>query len=276
MDINFEGRIANMKTFVSQRIQWITDQLNSNTAACENVTTPNLVISKIHYNPLDQADDDSDDFEFVEITNNSDVAWDLTGVYFGGLGFSYQFPPGYVIQARQSVFLANKPSAFEATYGFTPFDEFFRNLKNSSQRLELLDGFGNQIDFVVYDDAAPWPEDADGNGYYLKLKDLDLDNSLAENWIAISSLQNLSISNNNIDLSLFVYPTPTQNILHLSATNGIEIQSIQVLNLSGQTVITRNLNKKRVSLNISKLTSGMYFILIKLNNETVIKKIIKE
>ena len=103
-----------------------------------------------------------------------------------------------------------------------------------------------------------------------------MDNSLAENWIAISSLQNLSISNNNIDLSLFVYPTPTQNILHLSATNGIEIQSIQVLNLSGQTVITRNLNKKRVSLNISKLTSGMYFILIKLNNETVIKKIIKE
>jgi hypothetical protein len=77
-------------------------------------------------------------------------------------------------------------------------------------------------------------------------------------------------------LPLFVYPTPTQNILHLSATNGIEIQSIQVLNLSGQTVITRNLNKKRVSLNISKLTSGMYFILIKLNNETVIKKIIKE
>ena len=276
MDINFEGRIANMKTFVSQRIQWITDQLNSNTAACENVTTPNLVISKIHYNPLDQADDDSDDFEFVEITNNSDVAWDLTGVYFGGLGFSYQFPSGYVIQARQSVFLANKPSAFEATYGFTPFDEFFRNLKNSSQRLELLDGFGNQIDFVVYDDAAPWPEDADGNGYYLKLKDLDLDNSLAENWITISSSQNLSILNNTIDLSLFVYPTPTQNILHLSATNGIEIQSIQVLNLSGQTVMTKTPNKKRVSLNISKFNSGMYFILIELNNETLIKKIIKE
>ena len=276
MDINFEGRIANMKTFVSQRIQWITDQLNSNTAACENVTTPNLVISKIHYNQLDKGDDDSDDFEFVEITNNSDVAWDLTGVYFGGLGFSYQFPPGYVIQARQSVFLANKPSAFEATYGFTPFDEFFRNLKNSSQRLELLDGFGNQIDFVVYDDAAPWPEDADGNGYYLKLKDLDLDNSLAENWIAISSSQNLSIRNNTIDLPLFVYPTPTQNILHLSATNGIEIQSIQVLNLSGQTVMTKTPNKKRVSLNISKFNSGMYFILIELNNETLIKKIIKE
>jgi hypothetical protein len=95
MDINFGVRITNIKTFVSQRINWISDQLNSSTADCEDVATPNLVISKIHYNPKDLDDDDSDDFEFVEITNNSDVAWDLTGVYFGGLGFSYQFPPGF-------------------------------------------------------------------------------------------------------------------------------------------------------------------------------------
>ena len=276
MDINFGVRIANIKNFVSQRINWISDQLNSSTADCEDVATPNLVISKIHYNPKDLDDDDSDDFEFVEITNNSAVAWDLTGVYFGGLGFSYQFPPGFVIQAWQSVFLANKPSAFESTYGFIPFDEFFRNLPNSSHRLELLDGFGNQIDLVVYGDDAPWPEAADGNGYYLKLKDLDLDNSLPENWIANSNFQNLLKSKNNIDLSLFVYPNPTQNILHLSATNSIEIQSVKILNLSGQMVMTKNLNEKRVSLNMSKLTSGIYFILIKLNDVTVIKEIIKE
>ena len=276
MDINFGVRIANIKNFVSQRINWISDQLNSSTADCEDVATPNLVISKIHYNPKDLDDDDSDYFEFVEITNNSDVAWDLTGVYFGGLGFSYQFPPGFVIQAWQSVFLANKPSAFESTYGFIPFDEFFRNLSNSSHRLELLDGFGNQIDLVVYGDDAPWPEAADGNGYYLKLKDLDLDNSLPENWIANSNFQNLLKSKNNIDLSLFVYPNPTQNILHLSATNSIEIQSVKILNLSGQMVMTKNLNEKRVSLNMSKLTSGIYFILIKLNDVTVIKEIIKE
>ena len=193
-----------------------------------------------------------------------------------GLWFSYQFPPGFVIQALQSVFLANKPSAFESTYGFIPFDEFFRNLSNSSHRLELLDGFGNQIDLVVYGDDAPWPEAADGNGYYLKLKDLDLDNSLPENWIANSNFQNLLKSKNNIDLSLFVYPNPTQNILHLSATNSIEIQSVKILNLSGQMVMTKNLNEKRVSLNMSKLTSGIYFILIKLNDVTVIKEIIKE
>lgn len=277
IDIDFDGRIANLKTFISQRIQWITDQLNPNISACENVAIPNLVISKIHYNPQDQGDDDSDDFEFVEITNNSDLPWDLTGVYFGGLGFSYQFPPGFIVQARQSVFLANKPSAFESSYGFSPFDEFFRNLSNSSERLELLDGFGNLIDYVVYDDDSPWPEDADGNGYFLKLKDLDLDNSFAENWIASPSSQSLLTYQSNNDSALFIYPSSTREILYLSATNDIQIQSMQILNISGQTVMTKNLYKKRALLNVSSLSSGMYFISIKLNNnEIVIKKIIKE
>jgi hypothetical protein len=277
IDIDFDGRIANLKTFISQRIQWITDQLNPNISACENVAIPNLVISKIHYNPQDQGDDDSDDFEFVEITNNSDLPWDLTGVYFGGLGFSYQFPPGFIVQARQSVFLANKPSAFESSYGFSPFDEFFRNLSNSSERLELLDGFGNLIDYVVYDDDSPWPEDADGNGYFLKLKDLDLDNSFAENWIASPSSQSLLTYQSNNDSALFIYPSSTREILYLSTTNDIQIQSMQILNISGQTVMTKNLYKKRALLNVSSLSSGMYFISIKLNNnEIVIKKIIKE
>ena len=276
IDINFGGRIANMKNFVSQRIQWISNKLNSNTLDCENVTIPHLVISKIHYHPKDQEDDDSDDFEFVEITNNSDVAWDLTGVYFGGLGFSYQFPKGYVIQAGESVFLANKPSAFESTYGFTPFDEFYRNLSNSSERLELLDGFGNQIDLVVYDDDSPWPEGADGEGYYLQLIDLDFDNSLPENWIPISSSQDLLSFSTADGLLISIYPNSTRDFLYLNSTNGDEIKSIEILNLNGQRVMTKRFSINRKSLNISELSSGMYFIQVEITNQVFIKKIIKE
>jgi hypothetical protein len=275
IDINLGGRIANMKNFVSQRIQWISNQLNSNTLDCENVTIPHLVISKIHYHPKDQEDDDSDDFEFVEITNNSDVEWDLTGVYFGGLGFSYQFPKGYFIQARESVFLANKPSAFESTYGFTPFDEFFRNLSNSSERLELLDGFGNQIDLVVYNDYTPWPEDADGEGYYLKLIDLDFDNSLAENWIASSSAEDLLSFGNTDGLQISVYPNSTQDLIYITAI-GDEIKSIEILNLSGQRVITKSFSINQNSLDISELSTGIYFIQVELTKQMFTKKIIKE
>jgi hypothetical protein len=203
------------------------------------------------------------------------VAWDLTGVYFGGLGFSYQFPQGYVIQARESVFLANKPSAFESTYGFTPFDEFFRNLSNSSERLELLDGFGNQIDLVDYDDDTPWPEDADGDGYYLQLIDLDFDNSLAENWIASSSAEDLLSFGSTDGLPISVYPNSTHDLIYIIA-NGHEIKSIEILNLSGQRVMTKIFSIHQNSLNISELSSGIYFIQVELTNQMIIKKIIKE
>ena len=39
IDINFGERIANMKSFISQRSQWISNQLNSNILDCENVIT---------------------------------------------------------------------------------------------------------------------------------------------------------------------------------------------------------------------------------------------
>ena len=55
--------------------------------------------------------------------------------------------------------------------------------------MALLDGYGNQIDFVDYDDKSPWPEEADGNGSYLELMDLEMDNSLASSWTVQSILQ---------------------------------------------------------------------------------------
>ena len=68
-------------------------------------------------------------------------------------------------------------------YGFVPYGQFTRHLSNKSENLTLLDGFGNVIDNVNYCDSAPL-SGADGNGYYLKLSDINLDNSLASNWQA--------------------------------------------------------------------------------------------
>jgi hypothetical protein len=48
----------------------------------------------------------------------------------------------------------------------------------------LADAFGNVIDRVKYYDSGEWPQAADGNGAFLKLKDTSLDNSLAGSWAA--------------------------------------------------------------------------------------------
>ena len=54
-DIDFTNRINAMKSFVTQRIAWLSTEL-SDTSLCDQITTPPLVISRIHYHPP-QSDD---------------------------------------------------------------------------------------------------------------------------------------------------------------------------------------------------------------------------
>jgi hypothetical protein len=180
---NHKQQIADIKTFLAARIPWMTANLGP-CSSCTNVPVPPLVITKIMYHPEASIySTDDDDLEFLEITNNSDKTADLTGVYFGGTGFVYQFPVNSSLGQYESVFLASNSMYFQLKYGFVPYGQFTRHLSNKSENLILSDAFGNIIDNVNYSDSLPWP-DADGNGYYLELPDINLDNSLASSWEA--------------------------------------------------------------------------------------------
>jgi hypothetical protein len=50
--------------------------------------------------------------------------------------------------------------------------------------VRLFDSYEILMDDVQYDDADPWPVEADGTGATLELIHPSLDNSLPENWIA--------------------------------------------------------------------------------------------
>jgi hypothetical protein len=187
--------VSALKAFLAARIPWMTANLGP-CSSCIDVPVPPLVITKIMYHPgVSVCSSDDDDLEFLEITNNSDKTIDLTGIYFGGTGFVYQFPVNSKISPHSSVILASNASCFQKEYGFAPFGQFTRHLSNKSENLLLSDAFGNVIDNVTYSDSTPWP-DADGNGYYLMLTDINLDNSIAGNW-RISN-DKTKIINNNI------------------------------------------------------------------------------
>ena len=107
----------------------------------------------------------------------------LSGIYFPGTGLVYQFPYNSTLAPDTSIYLAANSSTFISKYGFEPFGQFTRHISNDGQNIVLSDAFGNVIDNVQFSDTLPWPE-ADGNGYYLKLKDASLDNNIPANWIA--------------------------------------------------------------------------------------------
>ena len=274
IDITFEARINSVKDFVIDRINWISNGL-IDTSLCESVSTPPLVITKINYHPLDETIDDSDEYEFIGITNNSGIEQDLTGVYFGGTGLSYQFPEGFKIEAGSEVIIANNAVKFESRYGFSSFDEFSRNLSNKSQEISLLDAFGNLIDKVVYEDSDPWP-DADGSGSFLGLTNINLDNRLAESWVASADFNALSTKEIFEKNTLLVYPNPVITYLNVSITNSEVIKSIVVRNLLGKRVMRLTLNTKRVQLDMAHLDNGIYFIHVQLNKGTVTKRVLKK
>jgi hypothetical protein len=248
--------IENMKLFLYNRINWINDQLGS-FDACANVTVPNLVISRIHYNPLVSATYPiSDDQEFIEITNASSQTVTLTGIYFKELGFSYQFPANSTIAANQRIYLASNPAVFQSIYGSTAFGQFYRNLANSSEKLILADAFGNTIDEVTYDDAAPWP-DADGNGAYLQLISTSLDNALASSWVANTS-GNLSTSSFAFSQTVHVSPNPVQSQMQLRSQ--YPIGTVRIFSSLGQELVVQTTTANTLDVDVSSFASGVYII----------------
>jgi len=55
-------------------------------------------------------------------------------------------------------------------------------LRNSGEKLLLLDSQGCYVDKVEYSDGGDWPSGADGSGRTLELSSANSDNRIGSNW----------------------------------------------------------------------------------------------
>lgn len=269
---NYAKLIEDIKTFVSLRISWINSNIGP-CSDCVNVPVPPLVITKIDYHPVSSLEfPDSEDLEFIEIENNSEWPVDLTGIYFSGTGFVFQFPAGSSAGPHSSMILAGNPSAFYAKHGFAPFGRFSRSLSNKGENLVIADAFGNIIDNVHYSDTLPWP-DADGNGYYLKLTSRELDNNDPANWRATNELitSDKKIAAGKL---LHLYPNPAGSFIRIS--DGTPISRVELFDIYGRLIISHDVSTELFEFDISRLAHGVYFIRIKTATAIYNEKVIKE
>ncbi len=267
---DLQVQIRDMKSWLMTRISWVTSNLGS-FSGCSNVTVPDLVITKIMYNPAQSADfPDGEDLEFIEILNKGSQSADLTGVYFGGTGLVYQFPPGSKLKPSSSVYLAGNAVKFKIKYGFMPSGKFTRSLSNKSEDLVLCDAFGNVIDKVVYRDTVPWP-DADGNGYYLKLFDPELDNSIPGSWTASNDYA-LGIEDETFS-DLNVYPNPVTGYLNIESDS--EILNISLSDINGRILSTENVRSFSYRFDMRNFPGGFYLIKVTVPGRNRFFRIIK-
>ena len=262
------NEIAEMKSWIRQRLAWMDGRLMVN-PTCPTPDLPPLVISKIHYHPSSDAFDE-DDLEFIEITNNGLAPVDLTGIYLGGTGLVYQFPAGASIPAGRAIMLANNAEVFASAYGIFPFGEFSRGLSNAGEDIELLDGWGNQIDLVEYNDQSPWPLSADGDGPYLELTNLDADNNEGSNWT--TGEPGSIVSSARRDITVSVFPNPGQE--YITIQNESIILELMLFDMQGKLLFRVNPNALSYSFEAKNLEEGAYLLIQTDRNGTSQHKVI--
>ncbi len=91
-----------------------------------------------------------------------------------------------------------------------------------------------------------------GGTYEVVITDAEGCEITAEITIQTLSLSEVWMTN------VVVAPNPTSNVLNVSSE--VLLNQLQIVDLSGRVVLTRNVQSKQVSLNVSQLQSGSYFL----------------
>jgi serine protease AprX len=78
------------------------------------------------------------------------------------------------------------------------------------------------------------------------------------------------------DNSIFIYPNPANDVLNFDIKNNVQLSTVNIHDISGKEVY-RNTNALNTStINISDLSSGVYFVTFKSDKNSVTKKFIKK
>ncbi|MDB2673544.1 lamin tail domain-containing protein [Akkermansiaceae bacterium] len=126
----------------------------------------NLVISEIYYHPSG----DPEVTEYLELMNISGETISLAGAVFNG-GITFAFPDDAVLGAGERLILVADLDGFEAAFGngLPVAGTYAGRLDNGGETISLLATEGAVIQNFQYDDRAPWPLPADGDGFSLSL-----------------------------------------------------------------------------------------------------------
>ncbi|MCX7725447.1 MAG: lamin tail domain-containing protein, partial [Chitinispirillaceae bacterium] len=126
----------------------------------------NLRITEIHYDPDSFGVYSGDSLEFIEIKNIGSTLLNLGNLQITE-GVNYVFPPESKIEAGEFIVLASNSKAFQERYGFAPDGVYYGQLKNSGEKITIVDVKYNIVVLSQeYADSGAWKNKGKG-GYSL-------------------------------------------------------------------------------------------------------------
>ncbi len=216
------------------------------------VSIPNkqIVINEINYNSSIYFDPD----DWIEFYNPQNSWIDISAYYFTAKDneHTFVFPDSILIEPNGYLILCRDKEAFHTLFPEVDnyIGDFEFDLSSDGEMIRLYNSYDIIIDSLTYDDEAPWPIEPDGNGPTLELIRTDLDNRLAENWIA--SLGNGTPGISNVETALPTsitleqnYPNPfnKETIIPFYFTEDTEF-TLYIYNIAGSLVRSFNSSGK--------------------------------
>ena len=135
----------------------------------------NLLLSEIHYNPIDNAGS-----EFLEFLNTSAATIDLSDVVITQ-AVTFQFPRPTLLAPQQRIAVAKDINLFNARYltnsspyshaGIRVLGPWIGSLANSGETISLLEAQGAPLFSCTYGSAGDWSPLANGRGASLEITD---------------------------------------------------------------------------------------------------------
>jgi arabinogalactan endo-1,4-beta-galactosidase len=78
--------------------------------------------------------------------------------------------------------------------------------------------------------------------------------------LTIVASGSLGVDDKNLDNELVLYPNPVSNVLNIKNSNGVEISSLKITNILGETVYSDANAEGKSSIDVSDLSSGIYIL----------------
>ena len=168
------------------------------TVFVEDPPYDDIVITEILYH---QPGGDNN-YDFVEFYNRSNEIIDLDDYFFDD-GVEFNFP-NIAVDPGEYLVVTKDAEAFYDAFGINAFEWELGGLNNNGETISLSNGV-SLVDFVDFQDNAPWPEIADGEGAAMMLCDPESDNSNPFNWrFSTTQTSVATVSNPN----LYIHATP--------------------------------------------------------------------
>lgn len=242
---------------------------------------PQILISEILYD-----DTLTTSGEFLELYNPGSLPVDLEGFVLQS-AINFVFPAGAEIAPGGFVVVAKSAANFSGV-SCPVFEWTDGKLKNEGEIIHLFDRNGLLVDFVRYDNHAPWPIGADLAGRSIELNPSWPDNHFGYHWSAspgkggtpgAPATVNATVETGDFSWEVSAFPNPSTDRLQVAIKGELPAGwFITLTDMSGKTIQQRKIaggnGMQIMEFSVRGLAAGNYIIAVR-NEQGVAGKTLK-